>query len=117
MRRIVRNQSRRFSRPRPMEPWVPMSTSDAPAERPASEADGVGGYPWWACVWAVAAVAAIATSLRSHAVDIPLRDPDGRLFSDRIATTAAFVVVMAVAQLLVCAVRSAHGFRAGLSEA
>ncbi len=53
-------------------------------------------YRWIIGIWALVAVFALITALRSYQVDIPLRDPGGRLFRTRLLGSASFFAVFAL---------------------
>ncbi|MFY9915532.1 MAG: phosphatase PAP2 family protein [Nocardioidaceae bacterium] len=50
-------------------------------------------YGWIIGIWAVVVAFAIVTALRSYQVDIPMRDPGGRLFRNRLLGTAMFFAI------------------------
>ena len=49
-----------------------------------------------AWLWAVVAVFAVVTAVRSHQVGIPMRDPSGSIFAWRLALSIALLIVLAV---------------------
>ncbi len=53
-------------------------------------------YRWIIGIWAVVVVFAIVTALRSYQVDVPLRDPGGRLFRSRLLGSLTFFAVLAL---------------------
>ena len=59
------------------------------------------GYRWLIGLWAVVAIFAAITLARSLHLDIPLRDPGGRMFSGRLRTALGMLVVFALVDAVV----------------
>jgi len=55
-----------------------------------------GDYSWVVTMWVVVAAFAVVTAFRSHQVGIPLRDPSGSIFRNRIALSLVLFAVFAV---------------------
>ncbi|AWB92351.1 phosphatase PAP2 family protein [Aeromicrobium chenweiae] len=54
------------------------------------------GPRWWIWTWVLVIVFGAVALWRSHQVDVPLRDPDGRVFMSRIALSLGILVVLIV---------------------
>ncbi len=63
------------------------------ADPPVTRDRDVG---WIIGIWILVAVFALITALRSYQVDIPLRDPGGRLFRGRLLGSATFFAAFAL---------------------
>ncbi|MBC7631582.1 phosphatase PAP2 family protein [Aeromicrobium sp.] len=72
----------------------PLSARDQ-ATASASTPD-TGPYRWLGWLLAVVAVFTVVTAVRSHQVDIPFRDPGGRIFLSRIALSLALLIVLSL---------------------
>ncbi|HSS68940.1 MAG TPA: phosphatase PAP2 family protein [Nocardioidaceae bacterium] len=59
----------------------------------------------------IAAVFGVVTAIKSEAIGIPLRDPSGSMFRGRLASMAVLLVVFAVADVTVRAVRAGFSAR------
>ncbi|RYP89069.1 phosphatase PAP2 family protein [Nocardioides guangzhouensis] len=57
-------------------------------------------------LWVVTALFAAVTLIRSVALDIPLRDPEGKMFRNRLGAAVVLLVLLALADALVRAWRS-----------
>jgi hypothetical protein len=55
-----------------------------------------GIYSWVTTMWIVVAAFAVVTAFRSHQVDVPLRDPSGSIFRNRIALSLVLFAVFAL---------------------
>ncbi len=76
---------------------VSSQTSDDRAIADGTSATRGSGYRWLAGVWVVVAVFAAVTVVRSHYIGIPIRDPDGAVFRNRVfGSLAMFAVLMLV---------------------
>jgi hypothetical protein len=90
---------------------------DAPASRtteaPAYAGDATGlarEWGWMVRVLAVVVVFAVITIFRSRQVDIPFRDPQGKLFSHKILSTAEMLLLFVAIDIVVRWYRSRkHG--------
>jgi hypothetical protein len=90
---------------------------DAPASRtteaPAYAGDATGRareWGWMVRVLAVVVVFAVITIFRSRQVDIPLRDPHGKLFSHKLLSTAEMLLLFVAIDIVVRWYRSRkHG--------
>ena len=88
-----------------------MSVEDRiPASRP--EHGGAPHVPtrrealrWTALLWSLAAGMAVVTLSRSQDLGIPLRDPDGQMFRNRIGAAVVVLVLLALADATVRALR------------
>lgn len=81
----------------------------------ASQASG-SQWRWLAGVWAVVIGFVVVTLLWSWHVGVPLRDPEGRMFSGRLRTAVISLAVLALAHALFRSARSGRPLR-GLPEA
>jgi len=73
-------------------------------------------WRWVAGVWAVVAGFAAVTVFWSFHVDLPLRDPEGRMFRRRLTTAVVSLAVLVVAQAVVRSLRTQRSLR-GVPEA
>jgi len=60
---------------------------------------------WTSLLWALATGMVVVTLGRSQDLGIPLRDPDGRMFRDRIGAAVVLLALLALAEALVRAFR------------
>ena len=67
------------------------------------------GFVWR--LWAVVAVFSLVVLVRSAQLGIPLRDPEGQYFSDRIIKALVILLILAVAEAVVRALRSDRSWR------
>lgn len=65
-------------------------------------------------LWSMAAVFAIITLARSQVVDIPMRDPGGRMFSGRLQSAFTLLVVLVAVDAVVRSVRRHRSVRGAL---
>jgi membrane-associated phospholipid phosphatase len=75
---------------RPRLTDVPSSTPEAGRERESL------GYAWR--LWAVVVLFGAIVLARSAAIGVPVRDPDGQMFQDRILKAFGFLVAIALAE-------------------
>jgi PAP2 superfamily protein len=66
---------------------------------------------WLSGVWAVVLAFALTTAAWSHHVGIPLRDPDGRMFSHRLASAVVLFGLLVAADALVRSLRATGSVR------
>ena len=59
-------------------------------------------------MWGVVAVFGVITLLWSHHVDVPLRDPHGKMFVKKLIGAAWFFAVLAVVDLVIRWWRGGH---------
>lgn len=71
---------------------------------------------WVAGVWAVVAGFAALTVFWSFQVDLPLRDPEGRMFRGRLTTAVVSLTLLVAAQAVVRSLRTQRSLR-GVPEA
>ncbi|MRJ77485.1 phosphatase PAP2 family protein [Aeromicrobium sp. SMF47] len=71
----------------------------------------VQGSRWWVPTWAVVVVFGAVALWRSRQVDVPFRDPDGRVFMSRIALSLGILVVLIVLDGVVRARRGGWSLR------
>jgi len=85
-----------------------MGTTAAGPQLAAAEerAAGARDRAWIWRVIALVAVFAVIALLRSHQVDIPFRDPRGRLFRAKLPSTALVVVILVAVDIVVRWLRS-----------
>ena len=74
-----------------------------PDERPPSRVEH--SYRWVIGVWVVVAAFAAVTAYWSYHVDVPLRDPDGRMFRGRLTSALILAAVLAALDAVVRARR------------
>jgi membrane-associated phospholipid phosphatase len=67
-------------------------------------------YLWWAGIWVIAAAFGVVTAVKSEAIGIPLRDPNGSMFRGRLTSALVLFAAFAIVDV---AVRTA---RRGLSR-
>ena len=67
---------------------------------------GLASYRWLIGVWAVVLAFAVVTAVRSHQVDVPLRDPGGRMFSGRLTSALILLAILAVVDAVIRTVRA-----------
>ena len=82
---------------------VPSATPEADRARPGL------GYVWR--FWAVVVVFSAIVLVRSAAVGVPVRDPDGQMFQGRLTKALVLLVVIALLEAVVRAARG--GWRPG----
>jgi hypothetical protein len=85
------------------------SLSPASPVRPEDERPSTGvlhGYRWVVSVWVVVAAFALVTAYWSYHVDVPLRDPNGRMFRGRLTSALILAAVLAVVDAVVRARRT-----------
>ncbi|MBB6627148.1 phosphatase PAP2 family protein [Nocardioides sp. KIGAM211] len=75
-------------------PVRPAHTLVDPEARPRRLAD----LRWLLPVWVLVAAFALVTAYWSHHVGVPLRDPEGKMFRGRLASSVAWFAVLAVAE-------------------
>jgi len=73
-------------------------------------------WRWVAGVWAVVAGFAAVTVIWSFQVDLPLRDPEGRMFRGRLTSSVVSLTALVVAQAVVRSLRRQRSLR-GVPEA
>ena len=79
--------------------------TDVPSATPKTDRETPGlGYVWR--LWAVVVLFMGVVLARSAALGIPIRDPDGQMFRDRLLKAVAFLVAIALAE---ATVRAAKG--------
>ncbi len=78
----------------------PAQPPQADASRRRSLGTAIG---WVAPLWAVVALFAVVTLVRSRQVDLPMRDPGGTVFTLRLATSLALFAVLVAVD---CAIRA-----------
>jgi hypothetical protein len=66
---------------------------------------------WLIVVWLVVALFAAVTAVRSEVVDIPLRDPGGRMFQGRLTSALVLFGVLVVVDAAVRSLRAGSGVR------
>lgn len=96
------------------------TTSPSPARRNPTVAgappvEGLRAYRWLIGVWTLVALFAVVTALRSSQVEVPLRDPGGRMFTNRLVSALLLLFVLAVVDAVVRTVRSGWTFRGVLT--
>ena len=69
---------------------------------------------WVAGVWAVAAAFVVVTAFWSHHVDIPLRDPAGKMFRGRLASALVLFAILTAVDVLLRAHRGGWSIRGTL---
>lgn len=72
---------------------------------------------WVGGVWAVAAAFVVVTAFWSHQVDIPLRDPGGRMFRGRLTSALVLLAILAAVDVLLRAGRGGWSIRGTLRVA
>jgi hypothetical protein len=85
----------------PAEATMPVAGPGDSGER-ATDQPG-GGYVWLIGVWGVVAGFGAITAAWSHHVGVPLRDPNGKMFSDRLTSA---LILFGVLVLVDAAVRA-----------
>jgi membrane-associated phospholipid phosphatase len=88
---------------RPRLTDVPSATPESVEERPGL------GFVWR--LWAVVALFSVVVLERLAALGIPLRDPEGQYFRDRITKALVILLVLAVAEAVVRALRTDRSWR------
>lgn len=73
---------------------VTITSQAAPAPEAATRPAAGGDSRWWAWTWVVVVVFGAVALWRSVQVDVPFRDPDGRVFGSRIALSYAILAVL-----------------------
>ncbi len=68
-------------------------------------------WRWVAVVWVVVAAFAALTLFRSFQVDVPLRDPGGRMFSGRLAKAFISLAVLVAVHAVVSSLRTQRSLR------
>src|SRR6478735_1386543 len=76
-----------------------MTAAGARTELPAEPAKHGSEWAWKLRVLAIVVVFAVITLVRSHAVDIPLKDPHGKLFRAKLIDTGEMLVLFLVIDL------------------
>jgi len=70
-----------------------MTAAGTRTELPVEPAERGSGWGWKLRVLALVLVFALITLTRSHLVDIPIKDPHGKLFTHKILSTAEMLLV------------------------
>ncbi len=89
-----------------------VSTSTTSRRRPGMETRADGGRrdrTWLIGVWVMVVAFAALTVLRSNQVGVPLRDPEGRMFSGRITSALVLLAALIVVDSLMRAWRRRGG--------
>jgi hypothetical protein len=89
-----------------------MTAAGTRTERPVEPAERGSEWAWKLRVLAIVVVFAVITLVRSHAVDIPLKDPHGKLFRAKLIDTGEMLVLFLVIDVVV---RWLRGRRQGAS--
>jgi len=90
----------------------PVTTVRPDALEPSSgDPDPGSGFGWHAAVWVVATVYAVVTLLRAWQIGIPIKDPVGHFFLDRIAISLVFFVVLVPVDAVIRAWRVGRSLR------
>jgi hypothetical protein len=76
-------------------------TTQAPLPRPQDGVPARREWVWVARVLAVVVVFGVIAIARSRQVDVPFRDPHGKLFAHKILSTAELLVVLVILDIIV----------------
>src|ERR1700750_287532 len=85
------------------------TTTGAPADAPVRDDASPREWGWVLRVLALVAAFALVAVFRSRQVDVPFRDPHGKLFSDKILSTAETLLVFVVIDIVVRWLRGRAG--------